>query len=78
MPLALVEEIRTATTSLGLELEVVGHQLGRAVENPEVRLPIYDVVFGSGRLAIEALACGCSVIVLGETGCGEMVRKEKV
>jgi hypothetical protein len=41
-----------------------------------VRLPIYDVVFASGRLAIEALACGCSVIVLGETGCGEMVRKE--
>jgi phage terminase large subunit-like protein len=33
-------------------------------------------VFASGRSAIEALACGCAVVVLGQAVCGEMVRED--
>jgi hypothetical protein len=41
---------------------------------PERELPAYDLVFASGRSAIEALACGCAVVVLGRTSCGKLVR----
>jgi hypothetical protein len=69
----LLNEIRAAVEALGLEFEVIGRYLGREVDDPENRLPQYDVVFAAGRFALEALACGCAVVVLNETGCGEMV-----
>jgi len=53
---------------------------GRAIAHPENTLLDYDIVFASGKSAMDALACGCAVIVLGGTsggwsaiGCGEMV-----
>jgi hypothetical protein len=54
----------------------VGAPFGRTTSEPENLLPEYDVVFASGRSAIEALACGCAVVVLGRTSCGELVRLE--
>lgn len=36
-------------------------------------LPDYDVVFAYGRSAMEALSCGCDVILCHETGTGELV-----
>jgi hypothetical protein len=69
----ILSQIRAAVKPLNLELEVIGRYLGREVDDPENRLPNYDVVFAAGRSALEALACGCAVVVLDETGCGEMV-----
>jgi hypothetical protein len=39
-------------------------------------LPEYDLVFASGLSAIEAIACGCAVVVLGRTSCGGLVTPE--
>jgi hypothetical protein len=74
----LVEKIRTAVRPLNIELDFVGRHLGLDVDNPEAVLPDYDIVFASGRSALEALACGCAVVVLDETGCGEMVSAANV
>ena len=68
--------IRTAVSRSGLELDFAGYHFGRKIDRPEVTLPSYDIVFASGKSAIDALACGCAVIVLGRTSCGEMVCSE--
>src|SRR5690606_5501544 len=46
------------------------------IEKPEEVLGKYDVVFAKGRAALEALACGCSVVVCDERGLGPMVNTE--
>ena len=67
-------QIREAAVVAGLELEFrgIGPKLTPLL-NPEEVLPDYDLVFTSGKSAIDALACGCAVILLGHTGSGEMV-----
>jgi glycosyltransferase involved in cell wall biosynthesis len=71
-----VSAIRVATSKRGLELDCVGYYFGRSTEEPENVLPSYDIVFASGLSAIEALASGCAVVVLGRTSCGDMVQPE--
>jgi hypothetical protein len=66
-------EIRQATEVSGLNLDCIGRCLERRIDNPEDVLPNYDLVFASGRSAIEALACGCAVIIIGMSSCGELV-----
>ncbi len=71
-----VAAIREAAALTGIELDYIGQRFGRTITDPENVLPTYDVVFASGISAIEALACGCAVVVLGRTSCGELVRPE--
>jgi Glycosyltransferase Family 4 len=68
--------IREATSRNGLELDCIGLPFGRLTDEPEKVLPTYDIVFASGLSAIEALASGCTVVVLGRTSCGPMVQPE--
>jgi glycosyltransferase involved in cell wall biosynthesis len=68
--------IREAAARLQMDLDCVGALFGRTTSEPENLLPEYDVVFASGRSAIEAIACGCAVVVLGRTSCGDLVRLE--
>jgi hypothetical protein len=68
--------IREAAARCGLTLDVSGQPCGRMIDDPEKVLPAYDIVFASGVSAIEALACGCAVVVLGPENCGEMVHSE--
>jgi hypothetical protein len=68
----VVRDVRAAAAALGLELNCVGRRLGNVVDRPETLLPAYDIVFASGRSAVEALACGCAVMVVGETGVGSL------
>lgn len=71
-----VSAVREAASRRGLDLELVGLGFGVMMLAPEKALPSYDIVFASGRSAIDALACGCAVVVLGRTSCGEMVRSD--
>jgi glycosyltransferase involved in cell wall biosynthesis len=71
-----VSAVREAVSKHGLELDCIGYYFDRLSDAPEKVLPSYDIVFASGLSAIEALACGCAVIVLGRTSCGEMVQPE--
>lgn len=58
------DEIRAACQSVGIDrVDIVGGAAGNATARPEDLLPQYDVVFAKGRSAIEALACGCAVVV---------------
>lgn len=75
---ATLAAIRDAAARHGLTLDCAGIPIGPEVLRPEAVLPTYDVVFASGVSAIEALACGCAVVVLGRTSCGELVRPDNV
>ena len=65
--------IAAATADLGIALDLVGRDLGRLIDDPERRLPDYDIVFASGRKALEALVCGCIVVIADAATCDEMV-----
>ncbi len=66
--------VREAALARGLAFDAVGRPFGTATPSPQTLLPSYDVVFASGLSALEALACGCAVVVLGRTSCGDLVR----
>jgi glycosyltransferase involved in cell wall biosynthesis len=70
---ATVTAVRDAAQRAGLELELLGFHFGNHTDEPHLVLPDYDIVFASGLSALEAMASGCAVIVLGRTSCGEMV-----
>jgi len=67
------EAVRTAVVTSGLSLDSIGVPFGKRVENPERVLPDYDLVFAAGVSAMEALSCGCAVVILGMTSCGPLV-----
>lgn len=56
--------LEKACEANGLSLDGIGTQFGSTTAKPEDILPDYDVVFAAGRSAIEAMACGCTVIVV--------------
>lgn len=68
-----VAAVEEAAKRHGLTLDFLGRHFGELTDRPEERLPQYDIVFASGRSAIDALASGCAVIVLGRNSCGPMV-----
>lgn len=57
-----------------LELDVIGSGCGQPCARPEEILPRYDVVFAKARCALEAMACGCAVVLCDSWGAGPMVR----
>ena len=65
--------IHHACRNSGIDLDFVGNLVGKAPVRPEVMLPNYDLVFASGRSAIEALAAGCAVITFNGGRCGKLV-----
>jgi glycosyltransferase involved in cell wall biosynthesis len=71
-----LETIHEATGRAGLGLDVLGFHFGKLTARPEQALLDYDIVFASGRSAIDAMACGCAVVVLGLGSCGELVRPD--
>ena len=65
--------IQEACFRAGIEVDAVGSALGNPTSRPEDVLPKYDLVFGQGRSAIEALAVGTAVILWNTRGAGPMV-----
>jgi hypothetical protein len=70
--------IREACADKGIELRVFGLGAGRPLRRPERVLSDYDLVFGKGRVAVEAAAVGAAVILCGEFGLGPMVSTTNV
>lgn len=60
---------------LGYEVFIAGLKHNQIII-PENTLSNYDIVFARGKSAMEAMACGCAVILCGDTGMGEMVTTE--
>jgi glycosyltransferase involved in cell wall biosynthesis len=65
--------VRAACARHGIELDVAGLGVGAPMHDPAGELHNYDVVFGKARVALEALAVGCAVVVVDEPGVAGMV-----
>lgn len=70
-----VSRLGLVLASQGLNLDQIGYG-ARVVRRPETLLPKYDVVFAVGRSAIEALACGCRVILWDHGVIGPLITPE--
>jgi hypothetical protein len=68
-----VPTVRKACEIHGIELTVRGAYSGNVTNTPETELLQYDLVFAKGRSAMEALTCGCAVLLCGVEGIGPAV-----
>jgi hypothetical protein len=73
---AAVSKIETACQKRGLEFSALGYPLNRRVSKPEDQLVKADIVFATARAALEALCCGCAVVVCDLRGMGGMVTSQ--
>jgi hypothetical protein len=71
---AILPVLGAACAARGIEFAAVG--LDREEPEPERILVSYDLVFATGRSAIEALSAGCAVIVCDANGLGGLVTPE--
>lgn len=70
----MLAAIRAACARAGVgRVDVVGGSSGNAAPRPEDILGAYDLVFAKAKCALEALACGCAVIVADFSGLAGMV-----
>ena len=72
----LLGVIQAVCRAEGISLDVVGLGMGTMRLDAENILGGYDLVFGNGRAALEALASGCAVILSHGTGLGELITAE--
>jgi hypothetical protein len=76
-PGPLFEALAAGCAQQGLGLVGIGRGFDSATDSPETELRKYAVVFATGRSALEAMACGCSVIPLDAVaGLGSLVTPE--
>jgi hypothetical protein len=73
-----IDAVREAARGAGLTLDETGPIFGRVVDDLHARLRNYDVVFATARMALEALAVGCSVIVCDGRGLAGTVTSDVV
>lgn len=68
-----VGHLRAVCESEGITLDAVGSNTGHCSQEPWHLLPQYDLVFAKARCAMEALACGCAVVLCDDQGLGPLV-----
>lgn len=74
----VLEAADGACAALGIALRRVGPGSGCFLGSPAAALLEADLVFAKARCALEALACGCHVILLGEQGLGPAITPESL
>jgi hypothetical protein len=67
------EAVAAACRRAGIALDELGHASGNVVADLEKQLPDYDIVFATARMALEAAAVGCAVIVCDDRGFAGML-----
>jgi len=70
---AELEILRESCSDLGLEMTIAGEGMSALASHPEEILGAYDLVFAKSRCALEALACGCAVVLYHGRRLGPMV-----
>ena len=68
------QAVRAACARAGLELDELGPGIGRVVPDLEAVLGNYDIVFATARMALEAAATGCAVVVCDDRGFAGMLK----
>jgi glycosyltransferase involved in cell wall biosynthesis len=71
--LYLTVAIERACRDLGMSLRKYGRGLGETSNRLDVAFQAADIVFATGKTAIEAMASGCGVILAGEAGISELI-----
>ena len=71
------QNVLEACKQAGLAVETYGSGVSKICSNPEKLFLEYDIVFAVDRTALEALAVGCAVIILGQPGLGSMVKSNE-
>ncbi len=72
------EAIRSACAKIGLPLDEAGERANGFFDHPEKLLPNYDIVFCKARCAMEAMATGAYVILIGDNGMGPAINRSNV
>ncbi len=70
--------VRAACAKAGLTLDELGPATGEVSDQLEKVLPRYDIVFATARMALEAAAVGCAVVVADGRGFAGMLRAENL
>ena len=70
--------LQRACVKAGLEIAIIGQGTAAQASRPEEIIGEFDLVFAKARCALEALACGCAVILYDWQGLGPMVTSEQV
>jgi hypothetical protein len=70
--------VRKACAKAGLTLDELGPATGEMSDQIEKILPRYDIVFATARMALEAAAVGCAVVVADGRGFAGMLRSENL
>ncbi len=73
-----VRLVERVCAHLGIELTRIGHAAGHYTAEPHQLLQQFDLVFGKARCAMEAMAVGAAVILIGPEGVGEYVTPGRV
>jgi hypothetical protein len=68
-----LDTVLAACEERGIAVDVRGLGIGQPLRQPEAILPDYDLVFGRGRSALEAMAVGAAVVLCDVEGCGPFV-----
>ncbi|TPM35978.1 glycosyltransferase [Mesorhizobium sp. B2-3-5] len=72
------QAVREACAKSGIQLDELGPATGRYSYQLEKDLPQYDIVFATARMAIEAAAVGCSVVVCDARGFAGLLDTENM
>lgn len=70
--------IRAACAEHSIALDEMGSAYGRISDQLEHELPAYDIVFATARMALEAAATGCAVIVCDGRGFAGALTSERL
>jgi len=70
--------VRAACAKAGLSLDELGPTTRKVSDQIEKVLPRYDIVFATARMALEAAAVGCAVVVADGRGFAGMLRSENL
>ena len=70
--------VRSACAKAGLTLDELGPATREMSHQIEKILPRYDIVFATARMALEAAAVGCAVVVADGRGFAGMLRSENL
>ncbi len=72
------DEVASACMNAGVQLDQLGPGAGVVVADLPQYLQRYDIVFATARMAIEAMACGCAVVVVDARGLAGLVTSANV
>ncbi|HSJ01147.1 MAG: glycosyltransferase [Verrucomicrobium sp.] len=73
---SIKEKLAPVFAAQGIQLQNTADWTADERRAPELVLPRYDIVLGSGRSALEAMACGCAVVIANPQCCLGWVRPE--